>query len=120
MRATITAALLAMPSAAWGQGPETPRYVFQQGDEYQLTLEAPDLAVLEYLNGPANMSPGGQVVLHHDGLTVSTRTVINYSGGLERLYVDAPAGWWADPEFVDVADGEMTHVILRRGEWSGM
>jgi len=113
---------LAMSLAAWHAAAEgLPRYVEQSGDEYQLTRESEDLAVVEYLNGAAQMSPGHDVHLTHDGVTVRVRTDLNVgAGGAERIVVEPEGDWWADPPSLDVVDGTRGVVILRRGEWLGM
>jgi hypothetical protein len=116
IRASLAATLLATAAAA-----EPPAFVMRSGDTYALTRQSADVAILEYHNHAASLSPGGDVALHHDGLEVETWTDINAGAdAAERLRVTPPEGWTAFPPEIDVPDGETGRVVLRRGDWNGM
>ena len=112
-------ALIASPAAA--QTIEAPAYVNAGGDEYQITQEAPDMAVLEYLNDSSRMSNGWGGMLAHGDAWVEVSTTINVDGERERVIIrDVAPGWVAEDTHMDVADGERGVIVLRRGQFMGM
>jgi len=120
----IRASLLAITALAAPPGParaEPAALVMSSGDTYALTRHGEDVAILEYHNHAASLSPGGYVALEDGDLEVETWTDINAgTDAAERLRVTPPEGWTAFPPEIDVPDGETSRVILRRGEWNGM
>lgn len=108
MKRLVALLLMAAPAAAQDN------YHMQLGDEYQLTREGEHVAVLDYLNSDARMSPGHDVDLAHDGLAVVVHTDVNANGSAERITITAPDGWHVEPPFLDVEDGQGGTLILSR------
>ena len=121
-RTWLTGTLLALGGTAHAER-VCERYVNQMGDEYQITREGPDLAVLEYLNSALRQSPGHEVCVEHEGVQIVVTTRINGAPDEagERVTVKHLTDEWvAFPPYIDVADGSSGFIELRRGEFHGM
>jgi len=86
-------------------------------DEFSLTRESDNLAIVEYWNADPPNSAHFPETLTDGDLTVEIS--VHISSGPETLIVTPPEGWVAIPPSVVVTDGETGTVELRRGEYLG-
>jgi len=103
MRLTILAALAAFPAHA--------------ADEFTLEVHGEDHASVSFYNSHPPNSMFFPETLTNGGLTVGIH--VHIGTGPETIEVHPPEGWVAIPPMLDVIDGEIGTVELRRGEYLG-
>ena len=111
----VALAMLAVPLHAQPSCPLVPHVAGAQ-DTVTLTQHSSVYAEVEYFNSTSSSTEGRTV---SDGdMSVTVR--ILQTPGAERLIVQAPEGWVATPDRIDVDDCDPGWVELHRGEFLGM
>lgn len=103
-------------SALWATttyAQDHPDYIEFFMDEFQLTCESDDRAVLYYANSDQRLSSTSDHEMSAGCINITVH--LESTGGPENITVTLPEGWVPIPFLLSVADGFQGEMVLVRG-----